>query len=340
MEINKTIVDEFEEREKKSITILFGACLGVCMALRKGQEIQSKEGGRSRKISQDLYTVGQWKGSCPTYVYQLNKLKIGFFNFIDRRRYFLFSFIKELPQNAKVLDWGCGTGYLVLPLKKELNMDAYGCDAAQYPLDVLKEYAKEKKIEINLKQCDEYTLPYPDEFFDGIISADVFGHVSNPEKSVKELYRILKKGGIIAIQSESIHYRDRYFYKRIMNILKKDPWAEDVGHINLMSHEEIKESFEKQGFVVEKSFSAAQYLGFFLNGDIMWGLKQLKKEQMDISLTLLVRWHVFLATPTNSWFYRYLRLLINILLVIEERIEVALHCAPGGSLYLKLRKVK
>ncbi len=312
----------------------------ICMAVRKEQKIQSKEDGRSRKISQDLYTIGQWKGSLPTYVYQPNKIKRAFFNFIDRRRYFLFSFIKELPQNTKVLDWGCGTGYLVLPLKKECNIDAYGCDAAQYPLDVLKEYAKEKRIKINLKQCDEYELPYPDEFFDGIISADVFGHVSHSENSVKELYRILKKGGIIAIQSESVHYKDRYFYKKIMNILKKDPWAEDVGHINLMSHAQIKTAFEEQGFVIENSFSAAQYLGFLLNGDIMWGLKQLKEEQMDVSLKLLAGWHTFLATPKQTWFYRYLRLLVNILLVIEERIEMALHCAPGGSLYLKLRKIK
>ncbi len=308
------------------------------MWVHKKQENKTVVEGRSRKISQDLYTVGQWKGSYPAYVYQTNAIKRIFFGFIDRRKYFVFSFIKGLPKNAKVLDWGCGTGYLLLPLKREKGVEAYGCDVALYPLDVLKKYAEERQIFVDLKQSDEYKLPYPDEFFDAIVSADVFGHVSNAEKSIVELHRVLKKGGIIAIQSESIHYKELYFYKKIMNILKKDPWAEDVGHINLLSHKEIKAAFEKHGFVVEKSFSAAQYLGFLLNGDIMWGLKQVKEEQMDLLLKLLLKWHLFLGNPKQTWFYRYLRLIVNMLLVLEERIEIIFNCAPGGSLYLKIRK--
>lgn len=295
--------------------------------------------GISKKISEDLYTKGQWKGTVPTYEYVKNPLKRAIFRFADRRRTFIFSFIKDLPKNSRVLDWGCGTGYLLLPLRKELRFEAYGCDVAPYPLKVLATYAKEKNIKINLRQAGEYKLPYPDNFFDAIVSADVFGHVPEPLKTVKELYRILKPGGILALHSESIHYRDRYFYKKIMKILEKDPWTIDVGHINLQSHENIKNLFEKNNFAVEKYFTATQYLGFLFNGDITWGLRQIPTEKTDMSIKLLKKWHAFLATPSPSFFFRYLRLFINILLTIEERFEMRFCSTPGGSLYLKLRKV-
>ena len=77
------------------------------------------------------------------------------------------------------------------------------------------------------------------------------------------------------------------------------------------------------------------YLGIGLDQDMV---KIYTKEKMDFSLRLLAVWHTFLATPSKSPFFRYLRLLVNILLTIEERCEMAFCSNPGGSLYLKLRK--
>ena len=171
--------------------------------------------GISKKLSQDLYTKGQWKGTRPTYEYVNNQIKRKIFRFADRRRTFLFSFIKELQPNSRVLDFGCGTGYLVLPLSKELHHETHGCDIAQYALSALKNYAREKNIKINLKAAGEYKLPYSDNYFDAIVSADVFGHVPFPEKTINELYRVLKPNGILALHSESIHYKDRFFYRKI-----------------------------------------------------------------------------------------------------------------------------
>lgn len=294
--------------------------------------------GVSKKLSQDLYTTGQWQGSTPKYAPIKNSLKRKILGFIDRRRWILFSFIKELPINSKVLDWGCGTGYLVLPLKNELQMQAYGCDVAPHPLKLLKKYSEDKQIKIHLKCCGEYKLPYPDAFFDAIVSADVFGHASNPEKSIDELKRVLKDNGILALHSESIHYQERYFYKKIITTLNKDPWAQDVGHINLKTHAKIKELFQKKGFTIEKSLTAAQHLGFVLNGDITWGLKQLPKEKMTTSFRLLSSWHNLLSTPSQSFLFKYLRLFINTLLIAEEHVEMNFFKTLGGSLYLKMRK--
>ncbi len=295
--------------------------------------------GISKKLSQDLYTKGQWKGTRPTYEYINSPIKRKIFKYVDRRRTFLFSFIKELKPNSHVLDFGCGTGYLVLPLSKELHHEAHGCDIAQYALSALKNYAREKNIKIDLKAAGEYKLPYSDNYFDAIVSADVFGHVPFPEKTIKELYRVLKPNSILALHSESIHYKERYFYKKIINTLGRDPWTIDVGHINLKSHDNIKTLFTKNNFTIEKSLTAAQYLGFLLNGDINWGLRQVPFEKIGTALRIIHKWHKFLATPSNSSFFRYLRLLVNILLTAEEKLEMKFYSAPGGSIYLKLRKM-
>ena len=94
---------------------------------------------------------------------------------------------------ARLLDVGCGTGYLIQMLSEVKNVNCVGLDLSQGMIDV----ARKKNIpnaEFVLGKADE--LPFEDESFDIVTCSQSFHHYPNRVEAVEEAYRVLKKGGL------------------------------------------------------------------------------------------------------------------------------------------------
>jgi 2-polyprenyl-3-methyl-5-hydroxy-6-metoxy-1,4-benzoquinol methylase len=99
---------------------------------------------------------------------------------------------------VKVLDWGCGRGqYVGFLLSK--GFDAYGVEIdfnvlrQAKDLFELKNWNFEKRMKV-VKANN--STEFPENFFDFIISDQVFEHVSNIDGIAAELYRITKSEGV------------------------------------------------------------------------------------------------------------------------------------------------
>ena len=95
-------------------------------------------------------------------------------------------FEKFIKEDQKVLDFGCGGGYMLSTFK---NIDKYGVEIN----DTARKEAN-KKFKVYKRSND-----LPSEYFDIIISNHALEHCDNPFLELKELYRSLKKGGTICI---------------------------------------------------------------------------------------------------------------------------------------------
>jgi SAM-dependent methyltransferase len=95
-------------------------------------------------------------------------------------------FEKLIKSNQKVLDFGCGGGYMLSSFQ---NIEKFGVEIN----DVARAEAK-KKLNVF-----KYAKELPDNFFDLIISNHALEHCDNPLMELKELCRSLKKGGLICI---------------------------------------------------------------------------------------------------------------------------------------------
>lgn len=103
---------------------------------------------------------------------------------------------------AKHLDVGCANGgFTKNYLAKFPDTEGWGIEIAEAAVNL----AKDNCPQGNFLQGDAYELPFPDETFNMVHSAEVLEHLEYPEKALEEMYRVLVPGGtlIITIPNET-----------------------------------------------------------------------------------------------------------------------------------------
>src|SRR5690606_23624054 len=66
-------------------------------------------------------------------------------------------------------------------------------------LEIAKRKASEAGLDIEFHKMDIYNLNFPDNYFDSVFSMAAFEFVHEPEKALKELFRVVKKGGQVLV---------------------------------------------------------------------------------------------------------------------------------------------
>ena len=105
----------------------------------------------------------------------------------------------SLPSKAKILDVGCGKGYLLFDILKLLpDAEVYGIDISNYAINNSKDEIKKNLIVGNANK-----LPFEDNFFDIVISINTLHCLEAPNlfKSLKEIERVGKHHKYICVES-------------------------------------------------------------------------------------------------------------------------------------------
>jgi len=105
-----------------------------------------------------------------------------------------------LKPNMRVIDAGCGTGAVTRKMaSKVFPAETFGVDIDPLFIDKAKKTALDKgtkNIHFELGNIDNLT--YDDGFFDLSYCRLVLMHVKNPVKTITELKRVTRKGGIVS----------------------------------------------------------------------------------------------------------------------------------------------
>ncbi len=97
----------------------------------------------------------------------------------------------------KVLDVGCGGGRHLLYLAEQ-RFEVYGTDRSAAGLAISRERLEKEGLGAVLRRCDMTEVPFPDEFFDAVLSVQVLHHnrLEKVGKAVGEIRGALKEGGL------------------------------------------------------------------------------------------------------------------------------------------------
>ncbi len=100
---------------------------------------------------------------------------------------------------VKVLDMACGTGDVSIALRRK-GLDVVGADISENMLAL----ARKKAPGIDFRYGDASELPFADRSFDAVTIAFGIRNFDKRAQCIRELHRVLKDGGMLAIAEFSI----------------------------------------------------------------------------------------------------------------------------------------
>ena len=144
---------------------------------------------------------------------------------------------KGMPLKLRVIDIGCGTGWVSRELAKMFpGYEVIGIDFSEKMIERAKRLTSKDKHDYRdllFEVADVEGLPYPSDYFDYGICSAMFSFLPDPDKALREIARILKPGGRLYVVDVCKDYSPSYFGAKLFS------------PCNLYSREEYKEFFER-----------------------------------------------------------------------------------------------
>ena len=154
----------------------------------------SDEGEAAREVRQMFSCIA------PRYDFLNHLLSLSLDRLWRRRTAQRFCRILERP-GSRVLDLCCGTGDLTFALERAAHPEAklLGSDFAPPMLDLAKIKARRAGRRSRFLAADALSLPFPDSSFDLVTAAFGFRNLTNYDRGLREIARVLRPGGEVGI---------------------------------------------------------------------------------------------------------------------------------------------
>lgn len=192
-------------------------------------------------------------------------------------------------EGTRILDAGCGIGVFVRFYARK-GFEVHAIDLTPKSVEITQKSLELFGLQATVREASVEDIPYPDDYFDYIVSNGVIHHTPNTEMAVEEFYRVLKPGGIasVCVYYQNVLLRPPQWYLirwLIPFMLKKTQGREDMLSVEtpkdlvrtydgnntpvatVYSRKQADELFEKfEHLRVEPHYFPVRFLKFFKTG--------------------------------------------------------------------------
>lgn len=108
--------------------------------------------------------------------------------------------LPHLQPGMRVIDCGCGQGSVTVDLAEVVapGGEAVGIDVRESDLESARELAAQRDVgNVKFDFARIYELPFSDNSFDAAVAHQVLHHLGDPFTALKEIHRVLKRGGVV-----------------------------------------------------------------------------------------------------------------------------------------------
>jgi SAM-dependent methyltransferase len=150
--------------------------------------------------------------------------------------------IESLTPVGRLLDIGCSNGSFISTAKYH-GWQEYGLELED------SSYQVAKKHEVNVSNQELGKQHFPDNHFSAVTMWQLIEHLANPKEMIREIYRIIKPGGILVVSTPNI--------KSIAWYLLKEEWGavEPMVHLNLFNLAGMRRIMQDCGFKTQLIFT-------------------------------------------------------------------------------------
>jgi SAM-dependent methyltransferase len=183
----------------------------------------------------------------------------------------------EPTDDKLIFDCACGRGFYLNMIRAVSRCRLVGLELD--PEVIVKTAHNISHLpDITLARANIYQQPYPDATFDAAILSEILEHVDDDVRGLREVFRVLKPGGVVAITVPNANYPfwwdpinrtlEDVLHTHIQNGPLAGIWA---NHVRLYTREKLRQAVEAAGFIVEAERAFTHYSFPFIH-NVVYGL--------------------------------------------------------------------